>query len=92
MTHIIKRDVGVAPAALHFVEYFVRLAHAPLLLCDADVFGLGEEAESFFAAFAADAALLHAAEGNAQVAHQPAIYPDRAGMDLLGDAMRAAHT
>jgi hypothetical protein len=44
------------------------------LLGDADVLGLGEKAERFFAAFAADAALFHAAEGNAEIADEPAIY------------------
>gem|GEM_PF-5263930 len=39
------------------------------LLCDADVFWLREEAQSFVAAFAADAALFHAAEGDTQIAH-----------------------
>lgn len=62
----------------------------PILFCDTDVLRLGEEAEGFFAAFAADAALFHAAEGDAQVAHEPAIYPDGAGVDLFGDAMGAA--
>src|SRR5439155_25881482 len=59
------------------------------LLCNADILGLGEESQCFFAAFAADAALLHAAEGNAQVAHQPAVYPDGASVDLFCDAMGA---
>ena len=59
------------------------------LLCNADILGLGEESQCFFAAFAADAALLHAAEGNSQVAHQPAVYPDGASVDLFCDAMGA---
>src|SRR3954467_7868458 len=46
------------------------------LLCDADVLGLGEEAKGLVAAFAADPALFHAAEGHAQVADEPAVYPD----------------
>jgi len=60
------------------------------LLGDANVLWLGEETQRFFAAFAADAALFHAAEGHAEIAHQPAIHPDRAGVDSLGDAMGAA--
>ena len=60
------------------------------LFRDADVFGLGEEVQRFFAAFAADAALFHAAEGDAQVAHQPAIHPNRSGVDLLCDTMGAS--
>src|SRR2546421_11766541 len=59
------------------------------LLRDADVLRLGEEAQGFFAAFAADATLFHPAKGNAQVAHQPAIHPYRAGIDLFSDAMGA---
>ena len=34
--------------------------------------------------------MFHAAERNAQIADEPAIYPDRAGVDSLGDAMGAA--
>src|SRR5205809_7244861 len=60
------------------------------LLCNADILWLGEESQCFFAAFAADAALLHAAEGNAQIAHQPAVYPDCAGMNFLRDAMSSS--
>ena len=60
------------------------------LLRDADVFRLSEKAQSFFAAFAANATLFHAPKGDAQVAHEPAIYPDRAGIDSLGDAVGAA--
>src|SRR5450759_5613940 len=59
------------------------------LLCDTDVLRLGEEAQGFVAAFAADAACLHAAEGDAQVAYEPAIYPDRSGMNLFRDTMGA---
>ena len=39
------------------------------LFRDADVLWFGEKAKGFFATFAADAACLHAAEGDAQVAH-----------------------
>ena len=59
------------------------------LLRDADVLGLGEEAEGFFAAFAADTALFHAAEGNAEIANEPAIYPDGPGMDFFGNPVGA---
>src|SRR5262249_36079704 len=52
--------------------------------------GLCKETQRFFAAFAADAALFHAAERNAKIANEPAIYPDGAGVDSLGDAMGAA--
>ena len=60
------------------------------LFGDADVLRLGEETQRFFAAFAADAALLHAAKRDAQVAHEPAVYPDGAGVNFFGDAMGAA--
>src|SRR5213592_2594985 len=59
------------------------------LLGDADIFRLGEKAKRFLTAFAADAALFHAAEGDAQVAHEPAVYPDGAGVNFFGDAMGA---
>ena len=39
------------------------------LLGDANVFWLGEEAQCFFTAFTADAALFHAAERDAEIAH-----------------------
>ena len=60
------------------------------LFRDADVFGLREEPQSFFAPFAADAALFHSAKGDTQVAHEPAIHPDRASVNLFGDAMSTA--
>src|SRR3954451_6004122 len=56
-----------------------------ILLRDADVLGLGEETQRFFATFAAYPALLHAAERNSEVSHEPAVYPHRAGVDTLGD-------
>src|ERR1041384_5355514 len=60
------------------------------LLRNTDVLRFGEKAESFFAAFAADAALLHATEGDAEITDEPAVYPDSAGVDFFGDAMGAA--
>ncbi len=60
-----------------------------ILSCEADVFRLGEKAERFLAALAPDAALFHPAERDAQVAHQPAVHPDGAGVDLFRDAMGA---
>src|SRR5438132_2027451 len=60
-----------------------------VLLCDADVFRFGEETYGFVAAFAADAAGFHSAEWDAQVAHEPAVYPDCAGVNLFGDPMGA---
>ena len=47
------------------------------------------QAQGYVAAFASDAALFHAAEGDAQVAHQPAIHPNSSGVNLLRDPMRA---
>ena len=46
--------------------------------------------ERFLAAFAADAALFHSAEGDAQIAQQPAVHPHCAGVDLFRDAVGAA--
>ena len=60
------------------------------LLRDANVFRLGEKTQRFFAAFASDAALFHATEWDTEIADEPAIYPDRAGVDSLGDTMGAA--
>jgi len=60
-----------------------------VLLRDTDVFWLGEKAQSFFAAFAADAAGFHAAERDAEVADEPAVYPNCSGVNLFGDAMSA---
>src|SRR5262245_468190 len=50
---------------------------------DADVLRLGEEAHRLLAPLATDAALLHAAERHAQVAEEPAVDPDGAGVDAL---------
>src|SRR5205807_705414 len=63
--------------------------YSPILLRDADVFWFGEKPERFFTAFAANATGFHAAEGDAEVAHEPAVYPDGAGVDLFRDAMGA---
>src|SRR4249919_466067 len=57
---------------------------------EADVLGFGEEAHRFLAAFASQARLFHAAEGRAQVALEPGIHPDDAGVDAGSEAMRAA--
>src|SRR5260370_33975338 len=55
---------------------------------NADGRRLGEEAESFVAAFAADAALLDAAKGRTQVTQKPAIDPHRPALEALGHAVR----
>src|SRR5437773_440396 len=59
------------------------------LFCDANVLWFSKEAKRFFTAFPTHAALFHASERNAQIADEPAIYPDRAGIDSLGHAMGA---
>ena len=51
------------------------------LLRDANVLWFSEETQRIFAAFAAYATLFHAAERDAEIAYQPAIYPDRPGID-----------
>src|SRR4051794_29140836 len=53
------------------------------------VLRLGEEVERLEAAFAADAALLHPAERDAEVAEEPAVDPDGAAVDGCGDAVCA---
>src|SRR5262249_40891362 len=60
------------------------------LLRDANVLRLSKETQRFFAALAADAALFHSPERNAQVADEPAIYPDWAGVDPCSHAVGAA--
>ena len=67
-----------------------RCAVHAALLRDADVLRLGEETQRLVATFPADTALLHPAERHPQIAHHPAIDPDRAGVDPLCDAMHAA--
>ena len=69
---------------------FESQRHRGRLPGNTNVLGLGEEAERFFAAFAADTAGFHAAEWDAEIAHQPTVHPNRAGVDLFGDAMGAA--
>src|SRR5204863_5918060 len=54
-----------------------------------NVFSLREKVQRLRAAFAADAALFHSAERNAEVADEPAIDPYRAGINSFGHAMRA---
>src|ERR1051325_7749583 len=60
------------------------------LFGDADVLRLRKKPEGFFAAFTADAALFHAAKGDAEIAQQPAVHPHCAGVDLFRDTMGAA--
>src|SRR3954447_25727185 len=48
-----------------------------------------KEIERFEAAFSSDAALFHAAEGDAEVAEEPAVDPDGAGVEVRGDAVGA---
>jgi len=45
--------------------------------------------QCFNAAFATDATLFHTAERDAEVAHEPAVHPHSAGVNLFGDAMGA---
>src|ERR1051326_8836115 len=72
-------------SALTFKNY---LATARLLR-DTNVLWLSEEPQRFFAAFAAYAALFHAAEWNAQIADEPAIHPNRPRVTPLGNSMGA---
>src|SRR5579859_1770590 len=65
-----------------------RRAAADLEL-DADVPELGIELERVQATFSADAGLLGAAEGRAEVAQEPAVDPDHADLELGRDALGA---
>ena len=49
-----------------------------------------KEFQGFEAALAAEAAVLYAAEGRAEIAEQPAVYPDDAGLELCCDTVGAA--
>ena len=68
-----------------------QLSMQDQLFRDADVLWFGEKAKGFFATFAADAALFHSPERDAQISQQPAIHPDGAGVDSFGDAVGAAY-
>src|SRR5215475_9959752 len=89
-----------APAILPIVETPSRraLAH-PTEICDRsitssprqrDVLRLEELHEPLVRAFAADAALLHAAERRRRVGHEAAVEPDHAEVELFRDAHAAA--
>src|SRR5258707_15765384 len=56
-----------------------------------DVLRLQKLHQPFVRALAADARLLHAAEGRGRVGDEPAVEPDHAELELLGDAHAAAH-
>lgn len=47
-----------------------------------DILLFRKELQRFEAAFAADATVFYAAEGRAEVAEHPAIYPDDAGLEF----------
>src|SRR4051812_32778440 len=84
-TNAMFREIGSSLLHVPFEGQW----HRRILFRDADVLGLGEETERFLAAFAADAALFHAAEGNAEIADEPAVYPNGAGVNFFSDAMGA---
>src|SRR5581483_4476147 len=73
---------------LHPTGVRTRRPHSTLQLY-ADVFRLGEELEGLEDAFASDAALAHAAEGEAQIAQQAAVDPERAAVDGGSDTVGA---
>src|SRR3546814_2923272 len=60
--------------------------HHSLPKLDAHVAGLGEESHRLQATLASQPGLAHAAERRAQVAHQPAVDPDDAGVDGRSEA------
>src|SRR5476651_31201 len=55
-----------------------------------NVLRLEELHQPFVRAFAADAALLHAAEGRRRIGHEPAVEPDHAEVELFRNAQTAA--
>ena len=59
------------------------------LFGDTHVLCFGEKSQGLFTTLPTNPAGFHAAEGDAQVAHQPAIHPDCSGVDLFRDAMGA---
>src|SRR5262245_66162324 len=56
---------------------------------DGDIFDLEVVADALEAALAADAAVLDAAGRRLHAAHPPAVDPDRAGLQLAGQAQGA---
>src|SRR3954464_12250372 len=85
------RECSCSSATLIKQPSTLNLSRFKRLLRDANVLWFGEETQRFFATFAADAALFHAAERDAQIAHEPAVYPHRACVNSLGYAMGATH-
>src|SRR5215475_7981753 len=65
-----------------------RLSRSP---CHRDVLRLQKLHQPFVRAFATDARLLHAAEGRGRIGDEPAVEPDHAELELLGDAHATAH-
>src|SRR5258706_15318126 len=56
---------------------------------DADILRLCEEVQRLESPFAADAALFHPAERHAEIAQEPAVDPDRPGIEGRRHAMGA---
>src|SRR5262245_58487033 len=65
-----------------------RLSRSP---CHRDVMRLQKLHQPFVRALASDTRLLHAAEGRGRIGDEPAVEPDHAELELLGDAHAAAH-
>src|SRR6266496_3462818 len=65
--------------------YLKQVRGGRFLLCNTDVLWLGEEMQRLGSAFATNAASFHADEGNAEIADEPAIHPNCAGVNLFGD-------
>src|SRR5690349_6971763 len=58
--------------------------------CNTNIFRLSKKTQRFLATFAAHAALFHPAKRDAEIAHEPAIYPNGPGVNSLCNPMCAA--
>src|SRR5689334_25155394 len=87
-----RARVGRGPARLATVDAPTRRPRSyRWCSCDphADVGQLGIEIERMPPTLATNAGELGTAKRRTQVAHEPGVYPDDAGFDLLGNAMAA---
>jgi hypothetical protein len=62
---------------------------AARLKLDENIFGLREKSQGLKASFAANPRLLDSTKGRAQVANEPAVDPNYAGIDLVRHAVCA---
>lgn len=65
-----------------FAKDTLRIRPGKWLQLNAYILLFRKKSQRFEAAFAADAAVFYTAEGRAEVAEHPAIYPDDAGLEF----------